>query len=279
MTNSLPPARRPVSQIIALSFVWFSVLCAYGQTYQSVFDNARALLNQKRYSEALQEAQRANALDKSQWGAYYVGGTALIGLGQPVRALQCFNWARPLAPPEVIPLIDRAIAASNQMIANQNQSPAPPAYSAPQYVPTVPPSQPPPPAASLKLGDCWEGHVGYGTLEKKETWRQGIVTIGDSFGFNAPNYPSSDYLVTPNQISDFKVSPIYASKQQTEEFKMGHQIDIRSPFSDNGRVQFGINFKVDGKSKKLWCNPDGFVAVFKYFQLRGFDSGLTIVDR
>ena len=87
--------RRSFAGFLSL-LIWS--LCAYGQTYQSSFENSRALLKAKRYSEALQEAQRAISLDGSQWAAYYVAGTALVGLERHGEAINLFQAALVHAP-------------------------------------------------------------------------------------------------------------------------------------------------------------------------------------
>jgi hypothetical protein len=97
-------------------------MCVLAQTYQASFQNARTLLSQKRYSEALQEAQRAIALDDSQWGAYYVAGTALVGLDRQSEAIGEFQAALPRAPETAKPVIDSAIAACRQILADKSQA-------------------------------------------------------------------------------------------------------------------------------------------------------------
>jgi tetratricopeptide (TPR) repeat protein len=92
----------------------FSSVCVSGQTYQTTFDNARALLKEKRYSEALQEATRASQLDGSQWGAYFAAGTALVGLERQVEAINKFQDALSRAPEQAKPTISQAIVACRQ---------------------------------------------------------------------------------------------------------------------------------------------------------------------
>jgi tetratricopeptide (TPR) repeat protein len=90
-------------------------LFAYGQTYQAKFDNSRDLLKQKRYSEALRESELASRLDNSQWGAYFVAATALIGLERQSEAIAQFQAALTRAPERAKPTIKQAIAACHQI--------------------------------------------------------------------------------------------------------------------------------------------------------------------
>ncbi len=118
--------------ICSLLLIFTSV--AYSQTYQSAFENARALLKQKRYTEALQEAERANSIDNSQWGAYFVAGTALVGLDRQANAILKFQGALQRAPEQAKPTINEAIAACRQILANRSPS-APAPSQPPQYAP------------------------------------------------------------------------------------------------------------------------------------------------
>ena len=113
----------------------------FGQTYQSSFESSRTLLKQKRYSEALQEAQRAVALDSSQWGAYYVAGTALVGLDKQSEAIGTIELALSRAPETAKPIINNAIVACRQVLASKQQ-----AHQATYPPPGISSNAPTPPA-------------------------------------------------------------------------------------------------------------------------------------
>jgi tetratricopeptide (TPR) repeat protein len=117
--------------LVSMSFC----CCLFGQTYQATFESARGLLRQQRYNEAFQEARRATQIDSSQWGAYFVGGTALVGLEKQSDAISWFQAALARAPEQAKPSINQAIAACQQIVSSRSQQAPKGPYSPPQYDP------------------------------------------------------------------------------------------------------------------------------------------------
>jgi tetratricopeptide (TPR) repeat protein len=255
-------------------------LCAYGQTYQATFDNARALLKAKRFNEALQEAERASRLDNTEWGAYFVAGTALVGLERQAEAISQFQAALARAPEKAKPIINEAIAACRQILANRSQPPAtyspPPPLGAISPVPSHVVSPPAAPQASAfgSVGNCWELHT-FGSY----TANPGTVSLGSTFGWEDPQDPSHNYSVPVDQVRDFKVELWYQSKQQQRELKEQRRIDVSQsqyPEAGGGANGVRITFSINGKRKGLGCYRNEFVTIFQYFQSHGFYQGFVV---
>ena len=120
--------RRTIASSLILILGTLSV---YGQGYQRPYDNARTLLKAKKFDEALQEANRAIQLDRSQWAAYFVAGIALVGLKRRADAISYFQAALTRAPEPAKPTVNEAIAACHEILANRSQPPLA-SYSPPQ---------------------------------------------------------------------------------------------------------------------------------------------------
>ena len=75
---------------------------SWAQGYDGIFQYARSLLKEQRYSEAAAEARKAVALDKTRWEGYYVAATAYAGLQRCEAAIPYFQSALEHGAPEPI---------------------------------------------------------------------------------------------------------------------------------------------------------------------------------
>jgi len=295
MKSILSPKLLLAARVAALLlFTMPAILCAHGQTYQDSFQAARALLNLKRYSEAFQQAKRANALDSSQWGAYYVAGTALVGLQRQGEAITFFQAALARAPEQARPIINSAIASCRQITANENQTP-PPATQVPPpsarvaagpldlTVPYASAQQPEPArpqfyqGQTTTVGNCYESHAGFGFRVKP-----GTVTLGPNFEWQEPSNPSHNYSVPVEQVSKFYPNLTTSSKQNKIELEQEKRIDV-SGYTEELNTSIGeggvsFSFSINGKSKNLWCGRNEFVEIFRYFQAHGFYQDVAIIQ-
>jgi tetratricopeptide (TPR) repeat protein len=197
-------------------------ICAYGQTYQSTFENARALLKQSRYSEALQEAGRATKMDGSQWGAYFVAGAALVGLDRQAEAIDQFQAALARAPEQAKATINQAIAACRQILSSRNERPATdsPPPSAPAQSNPAPTAQfhghlriGEPPTTSGRRGDSVQVRIPLATepgyfvnsntptaaylIPLKLTWISLGELQGGQVAYPTPSLAKSSFAVGP----------------------------------------------------------------------------------
>ncbi len=179
--------------VVRSLLVMATVVCAYAQTYQTTFENARALLKQKRYTEALQEAERANSLDSSQWGAYFVAGTALVGLDRQANAIVEFQGALERAPEQAKPTINEAIAACRQILANHN--PSAPAQNQPlQHAPTEAVRSYPTPTKQLH-GHVWIGESLTTSGRRGASVQVTIPVTTDPGYFVNSNTPTAEHWI------------------------------------------------------------------------------------
>jgi tetratricopeptide (TPR) repeat protein len=118
---------RARSAVISLVLAMLC-FCAFGQTYESAFNHARDLLKQKQYAQALDEVRQSIHLDNSRWEAWYVAGTASVGLEKYDLAIDYFQEALNRAPEQAKPTIDQAIATCHQILSNKVTSPSAPTY-------------------------------------------------------------------------------------------------------------------------------------------------------
>ena len=111
-------------------------ICLYAQSYAEAFNSARRSLSEKRFNDAFQQGNQAIRLDNRRWEAYFLTGSALVGLQQPTEARKYFQTALNLAPESAKADVSKAIEACRTMVGATSVA-TPPEAPAPQRAKTV----------------------------------------------------------------------------------------------------------------------------------------------
>jgi tetratricopeptide (TPR) repeat protein len=141
---------RKAFSVIVVGFL-FSANAIGQETYNAHLSQAKSLITQQKYADAVNEAQRAIALDGQRWEAYVIAAKGYSSQQLYDDAIGMLQTALTRAPEDKKALIRDAIADCRKRLNQENSSSSPGGSPASKTAPTMGSAVPAPTQAEIVL--------------------------------------------------------------------------------------------------------------------------------